>query len=49
MFLRLIEVVVYVDRTEYHISQADRVVGILMAMITEAAGHQNVLDVVSGT
>jgi hypothetical protein len=44
VFLRLVDLVVFVDRTEYHISQADRVVGILMSMITEAAEHQDALD-----
>lgn len=37
LFLRLKESAVYVDRTEYHVSQADRVVGILIAMLREAA------------
>src|SRR6266487_7182087 len=37
-FLRLTRTSVMVDATEYHISQVERVVGILVAMIKEAAG-----------
>ena len=37
-FLRLTGTSVMVDATEYHISQVERVVGILVAMIKEAAG-----------
>jgi hypothetical protein len=40
VFLRLVDTVVHVDRTEYHISQAERVVGILMAMLREAEGQR---------
>jgi hypothetical protein len=36
-FLRLEETTVYVDRTEYHISQAERIVGILLSMLREAS------------
>ena len=37
-FLRLTGTSVMVDTTEYHISQVERIVGILVAMIEEAAG-----------
>ena len=39
-FLRLINTVVSVDNTEYHISQVERVVGMLVTMIREALQHQ---------
>jgi hypothetical protein len=39
-FLRLIKSVVSVDNTEYHISQVERVVGILVTMLREALQHQ---------
>jgi hypothetical protein len=37
-FLRLTGTSVMVDSTEYHISQVERIVGILVAMLQEAAG-----------
>jgi hypothetical protein len=37
LFLRLEENIVYLDRTEYHISQAEKVVAILLAMLREAS------------
>src|SRR6266852_3619364 len=37
LFLRLKENIVYLDRTEYHISQAEKVVAILLAMLREAS------------
>ena len=37
-FLRLTGTSVMVDTTEYHISQVERIVGILVAMMKEAAG-----------
>jgi hypothetical protein len=37
-FLRLTGTSVMVDTTEYHISQVERIVGILVAMLKEAAG-----------
>jgi hypothetical protein len=40
-FLRLEETVVYIDRTEYHISQAEKIVGILLAMLREAGEEEN--------
>jgi hypothetical protein len=39
-FLRLIKSVVSVDNTEYHISQVERVVGMLVTMLREALQHQ---------
>lgn len=38
-FLRLTEMLVVVDATEYHISQVERIVGIIVAMLKEAAGE----------
>jgi len=40
LFLRLKAKTVYLDRTEYHISQPDKVVGILLAMLQEASESQ---------
>jgi hypothetical protein len=40
LFLRLKESTVFLDRTEYHISQAGKVVGILLAMLREASSAQ---------
>jgi len=37
-FFRLMGMSVMVDTTEYHISQVERIVGILVAMLKEAAG-----------
>lgn len=37
LFLRLQDTRVFLDRTEYHISQAEKIVGILLAMLNEAA------------
>lgn len=39
-FLRLLKTVVSVDSTEYHISQVERVVGMLVTMLREALQHQ---------
>jgi len=39
-FLRLIETMVYVDVTEYHVQDAERIVGIIVAMIQEASASQ---------
>jgi hypothetical protein len=38
-FLRLMDTTVYVDRAEYYIKEVERVVGILVAMVHEAAGQ----------
>jgi hypothetical protein len=38
-FLHLTEMHVVVDATEYHISQVERIVGIIVAMLKEAAGE----------
>jgi hypothetical protein len=38
-FLRLADTTVYVDRAEYYIKEVERIVGILVAMIHEAAGQ----------
>jgi len=38
-FLRLKGSLVYVDRSEYHISHAEKIVGILLTMLREAAGQ----------
>jgi len=35
-FLRLIDTTVYVDVTEYHVQDTERIVGILLSMIQEA-------------
>jgi hypothetical protein len=37
LFLRLNGVTVFVDRTEYHISQVEKVVAILVAMLRQAS------------
>ena len=37
IFLRLKENIVHLDRTEYHISQPDKIVAILLAMLREAS------------
>ena len=39
-FLRLIETTVYEDRTEYGLKDMDKIVGILLAMLHEAAANQ---------
>lgn len=39
LFVRLSETVVFIDRTEYYIGQAEQVVAILLAMLREAAGQ----------
>ena len=39
-FLRLIGTTVYVDKTEYYLKEADKIVGILMAMLHDAAAQQ---------
>jgi hypothetical protein len=39
-FLRLLQTVVSVDVTEYHISQGEQIIGILVAMLREAILHQ---------
>jgi hypothetical protein len=39
LFLRLADSVVYIDRTEYHISQAEKIVAILLAMLREASAQ----------
>jgi hypothetical protein len=39
LFLRLKDSVVYMDRSEYYISQVDRIVAILLAMLREASGE----------
>jgi hypothetical protein len=39
MFLRLTGTAVCVDLGEYHISQVEQIVGILLAMLRDAAGH----------
>jgi hypothetical protein len=46
-FLRLTEMHVVVDATEYHISQVERIVGILVAMLKEAAGEPPLASSVS--
>jgi len=38
-FLRLTEMHVVVDAAEYHISQVERIVGIIVAMLKEAAAE----------
>ena len=38
-FLRLSGAIASVDRNEYHISQVERIVGILVAMLREAGSH----------
>lgn len=40
LFLRLRENTVYLDRTEYHVSQPEKIVGILLTMLREAAESQ---------
>ena len=39
-FLRLVETTVYVDVTEYYVQDAERIVGIIVAMIQEAFAAQ---------
>jgi len=39
-FLRLLKTVVSVDVTEYHISQIEQIIGMLVAMLREAMLHQ---------
>ena len=39
-FLRLIGKTVYMDRTEYYLKEADKIVGILLAMLHEAAASR---------
>ena len=39
-FLRLIGTTVYVDPTEYYLKEADKIVGILLAMLHEAANSR---------
>ena len=46
-FLRLTEMHVVVDATEYHISQVERIVGIIVAMVKEAAGKPPLASSVS--
>ena len=46
-FLRLTEMHVVVDATEYHISQVERIVGIIVAMLKEAAGEPPLASSVS--
>jgi len=46
-FLRLTEMHVMVDATEYHISQVERIVGIIVAMVKEAAGEPPLASSVS--
>jgi hypothetical protein len=46
-FLRLTAMHVVVDATEYHISQVERIVGIIVAMLKEAAGEQALASSVS--
>jgi hypothetical protein len=41
LFLRLKAHTVYLDRTEYHISQPGKIVGILLAMLREASESQS--------
>jgi hypothetical protein len=40
LFLRLKENTIYLDRTEYYISQPDKIIGILLAMLREASESQ---------
>jgi hypothetical protein len=40
LFLRLNENMIYLDRTEYYISQPEKIVGILLAMLREASESQ---------
>ena len=46
-FLRLTEMHVVVDATEYYISQVERIVGIIVAMLKEAAGEPPLASSVS--
>ena len=39
-FLRLVGTTVYMDKTEYYLKEADKIVGILLAMLQEAAASQ---------
>src|SRR5205085_3675262 len=39
-FLRLSGAIASIDRNEYHISQVERIVGILVAMLREAGSHE---------
>jgi len=40
LFLRLKDVIVFVDRSEYHVSQVEKIVGILVAMLVEASAER---------
>ncbi len=40
-FLRLIAKTVFVDRTEYYLNEVEKIVGILLAMLHEAADEQH--------
>ena len=40
-FLRLVDIVVYIDRAEYYIKEVERIVGILVAMLREAESPQS--------
>ena len=42
--LRLLKTVVSVDVTEYHISQVEQIIGMLVAMLREARLHQPVAE-----
>ncbi len=42
VFLRLIDPVVFLDRSEYYVSQAEKIVAILVAMLREAAAQAGV-------
>jgi hypothetical protein len=48
-FLRLIAKTVYVDRTEYYLKEVEKIVGILLAMLNEAAGEQQARSMVDGS
>jgi hypothetical protein len=39
LFLRLADTTVFIDRSEYHITDVERIVGILLTMLHEAAAH----------
>jgi hypothetical protein len=39
-FLRLVESTIYVDVTEYHVQDAERIVGIIVSMVQEASASQ---------
>ena len=40
-FLRLIGTTVYIDKTEYYLKEADKIVGIVLAMLHEAAAARD--------